>query len=172
MRRPTSRRRGMGRGGFTLVELLLALFVFVVGVLSMAGLLHRTLGSSREAIDRGAATEVLRQKVEELRLVPYARLASGSDALHAGGVDFLRRWTVTAGDPVGGMTRVEVDVEWSDEGPVLAAATNEATGTVGSVLSDPLAVDASPERLEALLDALAEEGRTRSRGAVLYRSEP
>lgn len=157
-------------GGFTLVEMLVALFVFVVGVLSMAGLLHRTMGASRGAIDHSAAAEVLREKVEELRALPYLRLASGSDGVHAGGVDFLRQWGVAVDTPIPGLAHVEVTVEWAEEGPLLAAATGEGTGTLEELATDPLGVVTDPEDLETLLEILEAEDATRSRTAVLYRS--
>ncbi len=120
--------------GFTLIEVLIALLVLMVG---MAGILSLQLtsmkatGFSRHATEASSLAE---DKVEELRTVPLnsARFASGSDQVDARGVAdaaglYIRTWTIT---PQTDTTIVTVSVAWNERGgePYTISMSDMRTG--------------------------------------------
>lgn len=84
------RRRMRARRGFTLVELIVAIIILVVGVLGLASaaavVMRQITGSSFQ--NRAAA--IASSRFERLRAVPCANAAAGTATV--GGV--TERWTV------------------------------------------------------------------------------
>jgi prepilin-type N-terminal cleavage/methylation domain-containing protein len=93
--------------GFTLIECMIAMLIFVVGGLAMAGLLAQGIRLSTESRTASLANAVARAKIEELRVTPRTnaqRTAGGnltSDVANhfdtPAGTTFRRRWTVANG---------------------------------------------------------------------------
>lgn len=80
------------RAGFTIVELLVAMMVFGIGVLGLAATtatVARLMGSaSRQTM----AAAVAQSRIEKLRGVPCAALTSGSETVRG----ITSTWTVSA----------------------------------------------------------------------------
>ena len=121
--------------GFTLIEVLIALLVLMVG---MAGILSLQLtamkatGFSRHATEASSLAE---DKVEDLRTVPLTspRFATGSDRVDARGVLdttglYNRTWTIT---PQTDTTIITVSVAWDERGgePYTISMSDMRTGT-------------------------------------------
>jgi len=86
-------RRRIREGGFTLVEVLVALIILTVGVLGLAGttaLAVRQVTLSDITTERAAA---LQSVIERLRSMDYDNITAGSDSIG----HFAASWTVTAG---------------------------------------------------------------------------
>lgn len=104
--------------GFTVVEVLIALTVLLIGIggiltLQISGL--RASGYSRHAAEAAVVGE---DRVELLRLAPPATLASGSDLVNELGIPdpegrYTRTWTVTRN---GKLATIEVVVSWLERG--------------------------------------------------------
>lgn len=113
-----SRAGRRGEEGFTVVEVMIAMLVLVIG---LAGILSLQLTAIRATSFSRHATEaslLAEDKMEALRTVPAATLVAGTDTVNAGGmVDaeglYTREWTITAG---GATTAVTVAVTWSEQG--------------------------------------------------------
>ncbi|NUO63289.1 MAG: prepilin-type N-terminal cleavage/methylation domain-containing protein [Gemmatimonadaceae bacterium] len=79
------------RGGFTIVELMVAMMVFGIGVLGLAATtatVTRLMGSaSRQTL----AAAIAQSRIEKLRGTACASLASGSDTVRG----ITSTWTVT-----------------------------------------------------------------------------
>ena len=113
-RRPARR----GERGFTVVEVLIAMLVLVIGfagILSLQLTAMRATSFSRHATEASVLAE---DKMEELRTIPVATLANGNDTVDARGVPdalglFTRAWTITTG---GATTAVTVAVSWDEQG--------------------------------------------------------
>jgi prepilin-type N-terminal cleavage/methylation domain-containing protein len=112
------KQRAKRQGGFTLLEVLLALGVLVIG---MAGILGMALGGSKAASyarDANAATVVAEDKLESLRVMTPANLANGTDqvdehaVVSASGM-FTRAWSVTWS---GTLATLIVTVTWQEDG--------------------------------------------------------
>ena len=93
----TQRRMNQGRAagkraGFTLVELLVAMMVFAVGMLGLAataGSVTRMMGGAKR---QTIAATVAQSRIEKLRSSPCASIVSGSETVRG----ISNTWTVTA----------------------------------------------------------------------------
>jgi type IV pilus assembly protein PilV len=113
-------QRSGEEGGFTLIEVLIALLVLMVG---MAGILSLQLTSMKATAFSRHATEassLAEDKVEDLRTVPLdsARFVNGTDQVDARGVaaedgPYTRTWTISPGADT---TIVNVSVSWTERG--------------------------------------------------------
>ena len=86
-RRPTG-----SRAGFTLVELLVAMMVFAVGMLGLAataGSVTRMMGGAKR---QTLAATVAQSRLEKIRSSPCASLVSGSETVRG----ITNTWTITA----------------------------------------------------------------------------
>jgi type IV pilus modification protein PilV len=92
-RRITGARRAVGkRAGFTLVELLVAMMVFAVGMLGLAataGSVTRMMGGAKR---QTIAAMVAQSRLERIRSSPCSTLLGGTDTVRG----IVSAWTVTA----------------------------------------------------------------------------
>lgn len=104
--------------GFTVVEVLIALLVLVIGfagILSLQLTAMKATSFSRHATEASILAE---DKMEELRTIPIAVLTNGTDTVDARGVvddagAYTRAWTITPGTET---TAVTIRVTWSEQG--------------------------------------------------------
>jgi type IV pilus modification protein PilV len=84
--------RMQARAGFTIVELLVALMIFAVGMLGLAataGSVTRMMGGAKRQV---IAATVAQTRLERLRSSPCASITSGSDTTRG----VISTWTVSA----------------------------------------------------------------------------
>lgn len=119
-RRPA--RRGLlpgGNRGFTLVEMMIALVLFGVGMMALAQVLPRGLSVRDKARRMSVATSMAQEEVERLRNLPFnhADLAGGNHLDPDNPIDiaFRRQWTVEDDTPVEDMKRVSVTVSFATD---------------------------------------------------------
>lgn len=87
---------GRSRGGFTIIEVIIAVVVLTSGVLGMAGTtawVVRQVTLAQATSDRAAA---LQSSIERLRGYDFDSLAAGTDNIGP----FSVSWTVTGAPPV------------------------------------------------------------------------
>ncbi len=106
-----SARRVARLGGFTVVEVLVALVIVTVGLLGVAGASATALRASSAALREREATTRARSRLAALEAAGCAIAASGELHLANGISD---RWTVDA--PVNGVRLLNVRAEWDDTG--------------------------------------------------------
>ena len=112
------KRRRTQQDGFTVVEVLIALLILVIGfagILSLQLTAMKSTSFSRHATEASILAE---DKIEELRTIPMPALADGTDTVDARGVDddaglYTRTWTVVPGTST---TTVTVAVTWNEQG--------------------------------------------------------
>lgn len=114
------------RRGFTLIEILIAVAVFTIGVLAVLWVISDSLQESRKQHMRQVATSLAQQKLEELRNVSYFDLVGGQEEDEYGaevlldeygqpGGMFARTWVVAEDSPMQGTKTLEVTVSWQGE---------------------------------------------------------
>jgi type IV pilus assembly protein PilV len=83
--------------GFTLVEVMIAMVVLLVGMLGVMGMQYYAISGNTSSRELRMATNLSVEMIEQLKSTPYASLASSSDAPPvgtsiSGGVAFTRAW--------------------------------------------------------------------------------
>jgi len=99
--------------GFTLVEILIAMFIFVVGLLGVAGVATTVINGNAFSKKITTATTLAQNKMEEIKGTAYPSIASGSDTQET---IYTRTWTVTSDSPVTGMKTIDIVVAFSWKG--------------------------------------------------------
>jgi type II secretion system protein I len=110
MRRRAPRRRRSG--GFTLVEVLVALVLFAIVA---SGLAAFAVQSIRRTSDTRAATGAVllaQQQLEDLRSLEYDDIAGGITTETLNGMDFTVNTDVDDDTPAANMKQVRIDVDW------------------------------------------------------------
>jgi len=104
------------RAGFTLVEVMVAMVVFAVGVLSLATLMPSGSGSVNRSADQTRASELLSQSAENLLSASYndSTLVAGSHTDPGNPYDgrYYIRWEVQDGQPIAECKRVTITAGW------------------------------------------------------------
>lgn len=106
-----------GTRGFTLLEMMLAIVLFAVGTLAVMELFHRAQAGSSDGENVLVATRLAQARMEELRNVAYASVASEAKAAiasPAGFSHFDREVAVTT--PYANLKQVVVTVYWDAAG--------------------------------------------------------
>jgi prepilin-type N-terminal cleavage/methylation domain-containing protein len=114
--------------GFSLVELMIAITLLGVGLLSLAGLFPVAMQRVSVGDLESRATFHAQAKIEELKALPWNNLTASAAADTVETV-FQRGWVVLEDTPANGMKQVQVIVSWADnKGP--------RNVTISSYLSD------------------------------------
>lgn len=99
--------------GYTILEVLIALAVFAIGILGVATMQTRATGSTANARMYSEASELAQSRAEQLMLEDYATLANGNEV---GADGYTTQWSVTA---LAGITGLEITVQvWAPRDPI------------------------------------------------------
>ena len=116
--------------GFTLIEILIALFILGFALLALAGLMVTTTRNNSFGGRMTEAATFAQSKLEELQAMPTDDIASGND-LKTGsqGGQYTRNWTVittTDNDSKTITKQINLTITWAD--------MYDRSITVGSVI--------------------------------------
>jgi type IV pilus assembly protein PilV len=100
--------------GFSLVELMIAMTILGVGILSLAGLFPLAMQKVNRGDLESRATFHAQAKIEELKRISWNNLTAAQNGNDTVETMFQRSWTVQEDVPVLGMKQVDVLVTWSD----------------------------------------------------------
>lgn len=107
--------------GFTLVEMMIALVLFGVGVMALAQALPQGLSVRDKARRMTIATTLAQEGIEQLRDLPFAHadLADGNHVDPDSPINgaYVRSWAVADGSPVPDMKRVVMTVSFPTSSP-------------------------------------------------------
>lgn len=106
--------------GFTLIEVLIALIILSISLLSLAGLMAMTTRNNSFGSHVTEAVTFAQDKLEEFRAVrpqapPVGDIPDGAGAdkkTGATGVDYARNWNVATN---GDLRTVTITVSWNDQ---------------------------------------------------------
>ena len=96
-------------GGFTLIEVLIAVVILSIGLSGMGAFIGFMMNHNQQANNVMSATTLAQDKMEELKNTSYSSLASSSDTDSI----FTRRWNVTSDSPATNMKTIAVTVSWN-----------------------------------------------------------
>jgi prepilin-type N-terminal cleavage/methylation domain-containing protein len=99
-----------GSIGFTLIEVMIAMFVLAIGLLGAAGVATTIISGNTLGREITTATTLAQDKMEELKGTDYASIANGSDTQES---IYTRTWTVTPYPSVIGMKTIDIVVAFS-----------------------------------------------------------
>jgi len=114
--RKTPPSRSTALGGFTLIEMMVAVLLIGVGLMGLAAMSTTVTRANVQSSALTTASALAQQRVEQLRTDPYAAIASGNDALTVDGVTYNRSWNVSVNVPDQGLKTVDVTVSWTSRG--------------------------------------------------------
>jgi prepilin-type N-terminal cleavage/methylation domain-containing protein len=133
--------------GFTLIEVTVALALFVAGMVGLPALMMNNMRRNNEAKDLTTAVALANDKLEELKDYDYDKVKDGPTAGEdidetgwdkgaAGKRIYNRKWTVTNNSPVTGTKTVAITVAWADYRPHTITLNNIVTQVLNG-RSDP-----------------------------------
>lgn len=98
--------------GFTLIEIMIALAIFSVGFLAIAGLQHTSMNGNRRANSVARSTNWAASQIENLMNVDYVDVVSGS---REKGNEYRVEWGVTKDTPIKNVATIDITVkfDWS-----------------------------------------------------------
>ena len=100
------------KNGFTLLEVLLAVLTFSIGILGIAPLFISAPRYNQSSQAMTEATTLVQSKFEELKAFQYEAIAAGQDNIQGStGVAFNRRWTT---EIQGNSKIVRCAITWQD----------------------------------------------------------
>jgi type II secretion system protein I len=101
-------KKSLDSRGITLIEVMVAMLVLTVSLLMLLNLAMVALGGNDWANKATLASQMVQEKLEQLRASGPATLADGSDSAHG----LTRTWNIrNAGNH---QRRAEVTVQWRD----------------------------------------------------------
>ncbi len=107
------------QAGFTLIEILMAMTIFTTSFLALAAGATTVMKSNHSSYNDTIATTLVQDKLEELMagaaLPACANFAACTDTpTTSSSVTFNRSWRIIAGQPVAGVTQIDVQLIWND----------------------------------------------------------
>jgi len=130
----TATDRSTSRNGFALIEVLMAMVIFTVGILALAGLQITTINGNAAARIQTEATAIGARIVERLRSLPFDHedllpTVHPHSLLASGSRPYVVNWTVRADIPVNGTKTVRVVV-------IPLNKINGRTATIDTIIAE------------------------------------
>ncbi|MEW6334910.1 MAG: prepilin-type N-terminal cleavage/methylation domain-containing protein [Thermodesulfobacteriota bacterium] len=107
----TSMDRPVGNRGFTLIEVMIAVFLLAVALSGLAALTATVVKGNEVSQTLTTATTLARDKMEDLKRIPYESLATGSDTRSMDNLNYTRVWNVSGEN--NNRKTVDVTVTWT-----------------------------------------------------------
>lgn len=101
-------------GGFSLLENLISVAIFSVGILSISMLFTQTMTYSHFSEKFAVAVNLGRAELERLKNTPYTNIVSEETTKVVDNVPFRLVWDVSENTPVNSVKRVVMHVYWTD----------------------------------------------------------
>jgi Tfp pilus assembly protein PilV len=106
--------KGGSEEGFSILENIISMAIFSVGILSISMLFTQTMTFTHNSEKMTVATNLAKGKLEELRNTPYANIVDGTDSEIIDNVEYDLEWAVTGNAPLNGVKKVVMEVSWVD----------------------------------------------------------
>jgi prepilin-type N-terminal cleavage/methylation domain-containing protein len=118
--------RSRADAGYSLIEVLIAMAIFSIGILAVATMIQSTADNTTRGNVLTQATMLARDKIEELkRITDVATLVDGAedniDAAGSPGGIYRREWDISNG-PTADSRKIVVTVSWTRENQTRSVA--------------------------------------------------
>ena len=100
--------------GFTLIEVLVAIVLFIISLLAIVPLLFTAVSVDKESFLKIKAQTMVAEKIEELMSQDISTIGSGNDSETEDGFTLNRVWTVAAG--TGNLSLITISVTYTYKG--------------------------------------------------------
>ncbi len=122
-------RKSTGNKGFTLIEILIAMAVFAIGILAVGSMQISAIDNNASARTRSEATVLAADKFEDLMSLNYSHPDLGPGTVSRTGPNNIYRlqWLVTENYPTWATKTIELTVCWRKNSPA-PADCNPAAG--------------------------------------------
>jgi Tfp pilus assembly protein PilV len=101
-------------GGFSILENVISVAIFSVGILSISMLFTQTMTYTHFSEKFAIANNLAKAELEKMWNTPYSNVVSGSTVKTVDNVDFTLTWTVQDNQPVNGVKYIVMKVDWKD----------------------------------------------------------
>jgi prepilin-type N-terminal cleavage/methylation domain-containing protein len=112
-------------GGFTLLEVMVGLVIFTLGLLLLGSMMIVSIDGNVWSNKTTEVVQLVRDKVEDFRNMDAGEMVNGSDMV----AGMTRSWAVT--DEAENLKRLTVVVSWNDKRDVTHACTTATFIQVG-----------------------------------------
>jgi type IV pilus assembly protein PilV len=101
----------IGNRGFTLIEVLIAVFLLAVAIMGAASVTTSVIKGNVFSQTLTTATTLARDKMEDLKSTAYGSLLTGTDTKSIDNLNYTRVWNV--GSETNNRKTVDVTVTWT-----------------------------------------------------------
>ena len=116
--------------GFTLLEVMITLVIFAIGLLGLAGLQVMAIKGNSFGQQMTAASTLAQNRLEVMRQITGALSSDSDTVIDQNGITYTRTWTVTPNTPQTNMNTVLINVVWT--GPTETLRTVSMRTIIGS----------------------------------------
>ncbi|OGL42261.1 MAG: hypothetical protein A3C43_07200 [Candidatus Schekmanbacteria bacterium RIFCSPHIGHO2_02_FULL_38_11] len=116
-------------GGFTLIEVMVAMIVLAIGLLSFFALNVAIIKSNVFSKAITYATNLAQEKIEQLKNTDYDSIANQTETNIGLNNAFTRTTTVASGVPQTGMKTITVAVTWYEMKPFISTTPHSVSLT-------------------------------------------
>ena len=112
--------------GFTLIEVLVAVFILTIGLLGTAGLTTGIIRGNHYSKNITSATAAAQSQLESVKSSGYANAVAANfptDTVSMGGMTFNRATTITSDSPAANMKTIAVVVTWTESNNTTRSVT-------------------------------------------------
>jgi len=99
--------------GFTLIEVLIALFILSVVLLALGAVVISVMRATAQSKEMAAAVTLAQDKIESLKNSSFSSLTSAGDSPSLGNIAYNRQWTIST---AGNIKIITVSVNWTGRG--------------------------------------------------------
>lgn len=116
--------------GFTILEVMIAMAIFAIGILGVAKMQIKSQTGNTSARTITQGTTYTQDRIERLMSVPYTDpiMAAGpGNATVAGassGETYTLNWTITDNNPIVNTKQIAITATWNDQGLTRNFSTN------------------------------------------------
>ncbi len=107
-----SKEEPVNEKGFTIIEVMVVIGIFAIGILAVASMQVSAFQGNRSATLRTIAITLASEQMEDLITTDYGLIVSGNRTED----NFNISWTVTNDTPLSGTKTIAVTVTWNDRG--------------------------------------------------------